>query len=149
MDFKNLEIHFIGFCNAQSAEMRECSFTDSDIHSCFMDRTKVRDSRWENAAFMKMYMEKCLFDEVNLNGSSYHNMAMLSSSFENSVLNETGFKDSALTGCRFDNTSLSGSKFVGADLSGVEIDGECNIEGMTVDGIPVEELLKLYKEKNS
>lgn len=148
MDFKNLEIHFIGFCSAQKAELRECSFTDSDIHSCFMDYTRVHDSRWENAVFRKMYMEKSLFDEVNLNGSSFHNLAMDNSDFENVTLNGTRFKDGSLGGCEFNNTNLGKTRFIGADLSGAEIDEDCSIEGMTVRGIPIEELLKLYNEKN-
>ncbi len=51
MDIKNLEIHYIGLCDARKAEICECSFTDSDIHSCFMDYSKIHDSRWSNASF--------------------------------------------------------------------------------------------------
>ena len=148
MDFKNIEIHIIKSCTAQKAVICECSFTDSDIHSCFMDHTRVSGSRWGNASFKQMFMEKSLFDDVNLNGSSFLNLALLDTEFEKSILNGSKFQNLAMENCEFNNISLSGSKFNGANFSGVELDSSCIIEGMKIDGIPVEELLKLYNEKN-
>lgn len=149
MDLKNLEIHFIGLCNAHKTEMRECSFTDSDIHSCFMDFTRVHDSRWGNASFTKMYMEKSAFEEVNLNNSDLHNLAMMNCDFDNVTLTETKFANTAMNKSSFSNSNLSNAKFYETDFSGAEIDKSCNLDGMTIDGIPVRELLSLYKEKNN
>lgn len=95
-----------------------------------------------------MFMEKCLFDDVNLNGSSFLNLALLDSDFEKCTLNGSKFQDLAMEKCEFNNVNLGGSKLIKADLSGMEIDGSCITEGMKIDGIPVEELLKLYNEKN-
>jgi len=95
-----------------------------------------------------MFMEKCLFDDVNLNGSSFLNLALLESDFENCTLNGSKFRELAMENCEFNKLNLSGSKLTDANLSGTEIDDSCIIKGMTICGISVEELLKLYNEKN-
>lgn len=148
MDIKSIEIHSIALCDAHRAEIRECSFTNSDVHSCFMDYTRVNNSRWGNASFEKMFMMECRFDDVNLNNSLFHNLAMLSCDFDKVTLNESSIANSAMLSCSFTNSNISNSKFVQTDLSGVEIGGDCVIDGMTIDGIPVEELLRAYKENN-
>ncbi|MBL4675141.1 MAG: pentapeptide repeat-containing protein [Mucilaginibacter sp.] len=45
---------------------------------------------------------------------------------------------------RFDDCDLHGSSITNCNLSNVSI-SNCNLIGMTIDGIPVEDLLKVYK----
>ncbi|WP_165972389.1 pentapeptide repeat-containing protein [Paenibacillus piri] len=47
---------------------------------------------------------------------------------------------------RFESCDLRGSRIERCDLSRVEI-ADCELSGMTINGIPVEELLKSYFEK--
>ncbi|MBD2871143.1 pentapeptide repeat-containing protein [Paenibacillus arenilitoris] len=48
---------------------------------------------------------------------------------------------------RFENCMLNGSTIADCDLSGVELTN-CTMTGLTIDGIPVEELLEAYKKLN-
>lgn len=48
---------------------------------------------------------------------------------------------------RFENCELRGSQISNCDLSNVEV-RDCEIKGMKINGIPVEELLKLYQSKS-
>lgn len=114
-----------------------------------MDYTRILGSRWGNATFKQMFMEKSLFDDVNLNDSSFINLAMLNTVFDSCTLNESKFKKLAMTDSEFNNANLSGSKFFAADFRNVEIDQDCKLEGMKINGISVKELLELYKEKQN
>ncbi len=96
-----------------------------------------------------MYMEKCQFDEVNLNGSSFQNLSMNEAGIGNSSMSRAQFTSTALNECNFDNSTFSGSKFVRTDFSGVMIDESCDISGMTINGISVEALLKSYNDKEN
>ena len=51
----------------------------------------------------------------------------------------------ALSGAVFHNITAHGMSIADADLSGVSL-AECNIEGMTIDGILVKDLLICYRE---
>lgn len=113
-----------------------------------MDFTKIRDSRWANAAFSKMYMEKCRFDEVNLNSSAFDKLSMENSTFVNSGMGGSCFTKVSMNNCSFTDSSFKASKFSGVDFSGAEIDESCDISGLTINGISAEELLKHYKEKD-
>ncbi|MFP3339783.1 hypothetical protein R0J91_17525, partial [Micrococcus sp. SIMBA_131] len=48
----------------------------------------------------------------------------------------------------FEKCDLHGSTITDCNLSGVKIE-KSQLEGMTIDGISVEELLKVYKEKKN
>lgn len=146
MDFKNLEINYIGFCDAHNAEICQCSFTESKIKSCFLDFSTVSGSRWANASFAGMYMEKCRFDEVNLNGSDFDKLSMENSVFVNSGMGGSSFTKVSMNDCSFTDSNFKNSKFSGVDFSGAEIDESCDISGLTINGISAEELLKRYKE---
>lgn len=146
MDFKNLEIHYIGFCDAHSSEVCNCSFTECKIHSCFMDYSNVKGSRWSGASFENMFMEKCRFDEVNLNQSAFDKLSMENSVFINSGLGGSSFTKVSMNDCSFTESNFKNSKFSGVDFSGAEIDESCDISGLTINGISAEELLKRYKE---
>ena len=114
-----------------------------------MDYTRILGSRWGKATFKQMFMEKSLFDDVNLNDSSFINLAMLNTVFDSCTLNGSKFKKLAMTDSEFDNANLSGSKFFAVDFRNVEIGKDCELEGMKINGISVEEMLKLYKEKQN
>ncbi len=112
-----------------------------------MDYTRILGSRWGSASFKQMFMEKSLFDDVNLNDSSFLNLALLNTVFDSCTLNGSKFKKLAMTDSEFHSANLGGTKFFAADLRNVEIGEDCELEGMTINGISVVEMLKLYKEK--
>src|SRR5579863_2082365 len=99
-----------------------------------------------------------------LNGSSFHDVAMMDVKIENANLSDLEIEGAQLGGAyihnigmppkghphhaegatmrplKFEDCYLAGSKFSNCNLSGVHIT-DCNITGMTINGISVEELL--------
>jgi len=82
-------------------------------------RCKLRES-----SFVDVDMSGASFRDVNLTGMTVH--------------------DVNLSNARLDDVNLSGLVIKDADMRGATL-SECLMEGMMLDGIPVIELLKLYR----
>jgi uncharacterized protein YjbI with pentapeptide repeats len=66
--------------------------------------------------------------------------------------------DVNLSGCRFDDCNMAGWRIHDVNLSGLKIENanlagaaiaNCRIEGMSIDGVPVVDLLAIYRAANS
>jgi uncharacterized protein YjbI with pentapeptide repeats len=66
------------------------------------------------------------------------------SRFADVDLNDAIFTDVALQRARFDNVALSGAQFDNVDLRDVAI-RDANLEGMTINGVLVADLLRAYE----
>ena len=64
-----------------------------------------------------------------------------------SYMGNSKFIDSTMTNCDFRYNNFENSNFTGGNLKNCKI-SECDISGMTIDGINVEEALELYKKQN-
>ncbi len=73
--------------------------------------------------------------DVNLSGSK----------FENVNLSVSQFHDVNLSGCVFEDIKLSGAQFKNVCFGDVAI-SDADYTGMTIDGIPVDELLDVYAQ---
>lgn len=105
------------------------------------------------------------FDDVNLAGGCFHNINM-----SGVRLTNINFTDASITGAgmggahfkhvglpqdtdgepqtlHFEECDLHGSTFSRCDLSRVDIK-ECNLVGMTINDIPVQDLVDVYHEKH-
>lgn len=67
------------------------------------------------------------------------------SRFRNVNLRASEFNDVNLRDARFENVALTGARFHNVCLGDVTI-VDANLEGMTIEGIPVVELLRVYRE---
>lgn len=71
---------------------------------------------------------------ANLTGSTFTDVCLAAARFSDVNLAGATFQDINLAGARFDDVNLSGAAIARA-----------NIEGMTLDGIPVTDLLAAYR----
>jgi uncharacterized protein YjbI with pentapeptide repeats len=118
-------------------------------------------------------------EHADISGSRFHDVNLSGAEFDNVNLENAAFHDINLSGIHvsavqiggatfkhigpppdpagnparhrpvlFEESTLCDSTFRKVDLSNVKII-DCNIEGMTVDGIQIADLLEEYKRKNS
>jgi uncharacterized protein YjbI with pentapeptide repeats len=78
------------------------------------------------------------FDDVNMSGSDFRNVNLSGASFD----------DINMSGWRIHNANLSGLRVTKANLAGVTIGADCRLDGMTIDGIAVVDLLAAYRAAN-
>lgn len=76
------------------------------------------------STFIDVNLSNCRLDNVNFSGASIHN--------------------ANLSGWRVDDANFRGLQVSNADLSGAAI-SHCMTEGMTIDGIPVADLMAAYR----
>jgi uncharacterized protein YjbI with pentapeptide repeats len=69
------------------------------------------------------------------------------SRFRNVNLRASEFNDVNLRDARFENVALTGARFRNVCLGNVAI-ADANLEGMTINGIRVTELLRVYAERS-
>ena len=98
------------------------------------------------------------FNDVNLSGARFHNINLSDIRVSAVQIGGATFKhvgpppdkdgnQARQRPVRFEEAVLCDSTFRKVDMSNVRII-DCNIEGMTIDGILVTDLLKEYKRKN-
>jgi uncharacterized protein YjbI with pentapeptide repeats len=66
-------------------------------------------------------------------------------SFVNADLANAVFEDVSLAGAAFTDINLSSARFDDINFADAEITGNCNFRGMTIAGIPVEDLFAAYR----
>ena len=99
------------------------------------------------------------FDNVNLSKTRFHNINLSDITVEAAQIGGAKFKHVGPPPDRdgkqerqrpvtFEEMMLCDSNFRKVDLSNVRIT-ECNMAGMTIDGIPVAEMMAAYKQRKS
>jgi predicted enzyme related to lactoylglutathione lyase len=73
---------------------------------------------------------------------------MTASSFVNTRLAKSRFDDVDLQSATFTNVNLAGIVCVDANLAGASI-ANANLTGMTVNGIPIEDMLRAYRQREA
>lgn len=86
-------------------------------------------------AIRKAVLPKAEFDNVNLSGATFNNIN----------LSGAAFTDANMKNTTYGGLTMQGAKFGCVDLRDVQI-ANCNIEGMTVDGISIAELIEAAKK---
>jgi uncharacterized protein YjbI with pentapeptide repeats len=106
-----------------------------------------------SSRFDDVNMSKSEFRDVNLSGSQFHDINFSDVSFSAAQLGGTTFKHvgppdgSRQRPVTFEEMTLCDSVFRKVDLSNVKLIS-CNIQGMTVDGILMSDLLDAHKAQN-
>lgn len=87
-------------------------------------------------AIRKASLPKAEFDNVNLSGATFNNIN----------LSGAAFTDANMRNTTYGGLTMQGAEFGCVDLRNVQIKN-CNIAGMTVDGIAVDSLIEAEKKK--
>jgi RNA polymerase sigma-70 factor (ECF subfamily) len=105
--------------------------------------------------FHDVNLSEAVFDNVNLGHARLHNVNLSDTTVSAANLGGAVFrhigppleKDGGQPRQRpviFEEAMLCGSTFKRVDLSNVRII-DCNIQGLSIDGIPIAKLLKIYR----
>jgi len=105
--------------------------------------------------FLNVNLSKSKFDDVNLSQSTFHNINFSDVSFIAAQLGGTKFQhiglpsdtkgDKKQKGLIFDQCDLNDSQFFNCNLQNVKLEN-CQIDGMTINGYSVQELINHYKK---
>lgn len=82
--------------------------------------------------------------KADLSGSSFTDVNLANASFNDVNLTNASFNDVNLSGAVIHNVNLSNLRISQVNLRGVSI-VESHTEGMTINGIPVTDLLAAYR----
>ncbi|MDD4124364.1 MAG: nitroreductase family protein [Eubacteriales bacterium] len=95
-----------------------------------------------------------VFEDLNLTDSKFRNINMQGAGFEDINMSHTGYEGLTLSEARFGRIDMSGAEFNGSDLKLAEFRNasfenvkitDCNLDGMTIDGINVKEAIEKVK----
>ncbi|QFT87885.1 Secreted effector protein pipB2 [Bacillus sp. THAF10] len=100
----------------------------------------------EGKIFYNANLSNTAFANSTLAGSQFNNVNLSKSTFQNINFSQSLIADLNLSGTRVKHVDMSGVSLQNCNLTGVEIT-DCNLTGLKIDGISVEELLKVYKNK--
>ena len=104
--------------------------------------------------FHDVNLAQAEFDDVNMTQVRFHNINMSDITVSAVQMGGARFKHIGLPpGSKekqrplsFEEADLNGTTISRCDLSHVKIES-CKVEGMTIDGIPVTDLLAAYRQK--
>ncbi|WP_223701615.1 GNAT family N-acetyltransferase [Sutcliffiella deserti] len=133
--------------NISSVQYENCNMEKTECYS-----VNLQDSVFSNSNLMNTHMSNS-----NLSHSSFRNINLRQSHYADLNLSHSKFQFVTLGGVRFIQTVLGEDKkpisFESCDLQGTAINNsnlqnlviqDCDITGMKIDNVPVEELFKAY-----
>ncbi|WP_226654337.1 sigma-70 family RNA polymerase sigma factor [Pseudalkalibacillus hwajinpoensis] len=158
---KNLKEQNVG------EEFERKVFKELRLRSALFDQVELTNANFMNSnlaqsIFSDAYMVEATFKNMNMSGISFRDIDLSDLKIEDAQMGGAVFRNIGLppedhlaAGRReehmpllFDKCDLHGSTLTNCNLKGVKIE-KSEVEGMTIDGISVEEMLKVYKEKKS
>jgi uncharacterized protein YjbI with pentapeptide repeats len=116
--------------------------------------------------FVNVNLSKVEYDNGNLSGASFNNINLSGAKFHDINFSDVTFEAAQIGGTKFrhigpppdkqgrqarqrpvsfEQMQLCDSTFRNVDLSNVQI-MNCNLDGMTIDGIEVTEMLEAYRK---
>lgn len=135
--------------------------SNQSFRQCNMQNTDIYDANMREVKFSNVNLEKALYQNSNLSGTRFTNTNMTNSvlgdsnmskieishvSLADAYLHDTnlGFKENKMP-LTIERCELGNSRIINSDLQNLSII-DCNIEGMTIDGIVVSDLIKAYRD---
>jgi len=130
----------------------------------------VSNSMLNDSTFKTCMLERVSFTDVNMAGTNFTDVNMTGTKIIDANLSDLEIENAQLGGAwihnigvapeghpfhkpgvvqrplKFDDCYLGKSTITNCNLTGVAIT-DCNLDGMTINGILVEELLKVYNKK--
>ena len=122
-----------------------------------MEKLNLQGENIAGSEFEDMDMSESRFTDINLSEAAFNDINLTESTFSAVDLDGALFTrigpptpepwDKSM-GCavRFEEAALTGSSFVRVNLTNVRL-VDCITEGMTIDGIPVSQLIEAYKKQ--
>lgn len=77
------------------------------------------------------------FDDINMQGSRFHDLDLTEAQFDDVDMSRTEFSDSCLCDTRFTSINLTGAEF-----------HDCDFQGTRINGILLTELLERYEKES-
>lgn len=115
----------------------------SDLREAMFTHVNLVNSKWEHIYFSNVHVNM-----IQLGGTIFENI--IRPEAKTSELEEepgtAGWVN--VEPVQFKNSDLSNAIFDSCNLTNVEIK-DCQIEGLSIDGIPIDELLKVYHENKA
>ncbi|MGE8203027.1 pentapeptide repeat-containing protein [Heyndrickxia sp. NPDC080065] len=131
-DLRNEKIHMV-------------CFKESDFHGIDMRYTSFAHTNFVNSNWEHIYFSNVHINMIQMGGTIFENIVRPNA--ERSQLSEEPGTDGWVNvePVIFKNSDLSTAIFDACNLSKVEL-RNCNIEGLSIDGILVKDLLERYKD---
>jgi hypothetical protein len=133
---------------------------NAQYENCNMSQTEFYQVNAEGSSFSNSNLMKTHISNCNLSHSKFQNINFRHSFFADLNLSYSKMRLVTLAGVRFMDINLGDDKepisFERCDLQGTTIKNsslrnmqvaDCDITGMTIDGIPVEKLLEVYYQE--
>ena len=137
------EIGLISQCTINKGELANCAIIESEIWDGFMDGTTIRDTRWGDATFNNVFLDGANLSHMSMRGARFKLVNLKDVSFNELSMEGTIFEDVTLAKCSMDRVNFQEAVIKNSDLKGIEI-ACCGYQGMTIEGVEVEELIKAY-----
>ncbi|SCN34365.1 Uncharacterized protein BCRIVMBC938_02491 [Bacillus wiedmannii] len=138
-DMKNNQYENCNLTNTEyyQVNLKNSAFVGSNIMHMNMNNCNVSQSKFRNINF-----KSSLYADLNLSGSKFSFVTLGGVHFKDTSLGEGKHPIS------FNRCDLEGSTICNSNLKNMEIEN-CDITGMTIDGVPIEKLLELYNKVKS
>ncbi|OMF54908.1 GNAT family N-acetyltransferase [Paenibacillus sp. FSL R5-0490] len=147
------------YCYEKRTGPSKQDITDPQFENCDMGNTEVYKVNMAESSFSNSSLCKAHFSNCNLSHSKFQNINLQKTLFADLNLSQSRFMHVTLSGVLFADTNLrdgenpisfnrcnlEGSKITNCCLKNVEI-SESSMSGMKINGIPVEELLRVYEQ---
>ncbi|WP_404448509.1 GNAT family N-acetyltransferase [Sutcliffiella horikoshii] len=130
---------------------------ENEFESCNLEGATFYQTNLANSAFSNSTLAGAHFSNINLNGSKFQNINFRDTVIADLNLSGSRVKHVEMSGVEFSDTSierapisferceLMGTRFNNCRMGDVEII-DCDISGMKIDGVSVEELLEVYRK---
>ncbi len=121
---------------------------DQDLRASSFEMVNLEGVRFQNAN-----LGRSTFQDINLAGATFNDINFSDVVFSMAQLGGTVFKQLGLSpgsaekqrGITFEDSDMNDSIFRDCNLQNARIE-KCNTTGMTIDGVPVSELLAAYAQ---
>lgn len=146
-------------CQMADTGFRASNLAASTFTSVNLSGAAFTDVNLGSTAFENVNLGKSTLNNINLGGIQACGVNLSDASFSATNLDGTSFKDIGprsgpderarnRNGVRFEDATLNDSLFERCDMANVRMVG-CEMEGMTIDGVPIVDLLAAYRRERT
>ncbi|MFC7373470.1 GNAT family N-acetyltransferase [Fictibacillus iocasae] len=126
-------------CNMTRSEGYQITMENSSFSNSNLSRLHVTNCNLSQSAFQNINFRNNLFADLNLSSSRFLHVTLGGVTFFGTNL---GDQENPVS---FEKCDLKGSKIVNCNLQNVELES-CQMDGMKINNVPVEELLEAYNK---
>ncbi|MGD9519985.1 MAG: pentapeptide repeat-containing protein [Armatimonadota bacterium] len=139
------DVRFVGV-DLRGLTLERCS-RQLALERCALQEAVIESSQLYDLRLRNCYISSLRLERANISGSSgslVEGCSWSGTRFARDELNRCSFEQCELTGTRFYRSDFASARFEYCDFRGARLDG-CNLSGMTIDGVRVEDAIKFYK----